>query len=246
MIELLTSPDAWLSLLMLTTLEVVLGIDNIVFLTILTGRLPPEQRLMGRRLGLMGALVTRVVLLFGLSFLAHLEEPLFTLVRPWSGHDLVLVSGGLFLLWKATKEIYENVEHPDAHDEQPQAVSRRGLAAIVVQIALLDVVFSLDSVITAVGVVEQLPIMIAAVLLAVLVMLLFAGPVGDFVQNNPSVRILALSFLVLIGATLIMEGTGQHVPKPYVYSAMGFSILVQTLNLRRDKRLDRRKGAGPT
>ncbi|MCB9684899.1 MAG: TerC family protein [Alphaproteobacteria bacterium] len=238
MIELLTSPDAWLSLVMLTTLEVVLGIDNIVFLTILTGRLPQEQRLLGRRLGLMGALGTRILLLFALSWLAHLDETLFTLWRPWSGHDLVLVSGGLFLLWKATKEIYENVEHPQDEEQAQEAVSRRGLVAIIVQIALLDVVFSLDSVITAVGVVEHLPIMVAAVLLAVMVMMLFAGPVGDFVQNNPSVRILALSFLVLIGATLIMEGTGEHVPKPYVYSAMGFSILVQTLNLRRDKRLE--------
>jgi predicted tellurium resistance membrane protein TerC len=237
MIELLTSPEAWVSLAFLTVMEVVLGIDNIVFLTILTGRLPRDQQLSARRLGLAGALITRVLLLLTLNWLAHLERPLFHLWRDWSGRDLVLLAGGVFLLWKATKEIYENVEHPDSHDEGAKTHSRAGLASIVLQIALLDIVFSIDSVITAVGTAEHIEVMVAAVLLAVGVMMLFAKPVGDFVQDHPSVRILALSFLVLIGVTLVMEGTGAHVEKGYIYSAMAFSFLVQVLNVRRDKKL---------
>jgi predicted tellurium resistance membrane protein TerC len=154
----------------------------------------------------------------------------------------VLVFGGLFLLWKATREIYENVEHPDAHDEVVvNQAGRLGMAAIIGQIMLLDVVFSLDSVITAVGMADHIEVMVVAVILAILVMMLFAGPVGDFVQNNPSVKVLALAFLVLIGATLVMEGTGAHVAKGYVYSAMGFSLLVQMLNLRMDKRARNRR-----
>jgi predicted tellurium resistance membrane protein TerC len=237
MLELVTSPEAWVSLAFLTVMEIVLGIDNIVFITILTGRLPREQQITGRRLGLAGALVTRVLLLLTLNYLAHLEKPLFTLVRAWTGRDLVLVSGGLFLLWKATKEIYENVEHPDQHGAEAGGNAKASLAAVIAQVALLDIVFSIDSVITAVGTAEHIEVMVLAVLAAVVVMLAFAGPVGDFVQNNPSVRILALAFLVLIGVTLIMEGTGAHVEKGYVYTAMGFSLLVQVLNLRRDKRI---------
>jgi predicted tellurium resistance membrane protein TerC len=244
MLELLTSPEAWISFAFLTVMEIVLGIDNIVFLTILTGRLPREQQLLGRRLGLAGALVTRVLLLLMLSWLAHLERELFFFVRAWSGRDLVLVAGGVFLLWKATKEIYENVEHPESHDEGAKTGSKAGLAAIVVQIALLDIVFSIDSVITAVGTAEHVEVMVAAVLVSVAVMMAFARPVGDFVQEHPSVRILALSFLVLIGVTLVMEGTGAHVEKGYVYVAMGFSFLVQVLNVRRDKRLQ--KAVDPT
>lgn len=238
MIELLTSPEAWVSFAFLTVMEVVLGIDNIVFLTILTGRLPREQQLLARRLGLAGALVTRVGLLLTLNWLAHLQAELFFLVRSWTGRDLVLAAGGVFLLWKATKEIYENVEHPDAHgDEVREGASRFGLAWVVLQIAILDIVFSIDSVITAVGTAEHVEVMVAAVMAAVAVMMLFARPVGDFVQDHPSVRILALAFLVLIGVTLIMEGTGAHVEKGYLYSAMAFSFLVQVLNVRRDKRL---------
>ena len=250
MIDLLTDPQAWLSLAILTLMEIVLGIDNIVFITILTGRVPRERQVATRRLGLAGALLTRLALLLTLNWISHLESTLFTLVRPWSGKDLVLVLGGLFLLWKATREIYENVEHP--HDDDQAIVeqaSRLGVAAIVGQIMLLDIVFSLDSVITAVGMADHIEVMVVAVVLAILVMMLFAGPVGDFVQNNPSVKVLALAFLVLIGATLVMEGTGAHVSKGYVYAAMGFSLLVQMLNLRMDKRARNRIGglgdAGP-
>ena len=244
MIELLTSPEAWVSLAFLTLMEIVLGIDNIVFISILTSRLPREQQVSGRRLGLAGALVTRVMLLLTLNFLAHLEDPLFTLVRAWSGKDLVLLSGGLFLLWKATKEIYEHVEHPNEEvQEVGVRASRAGLAAIVAQIAVLDIVFSIDSVITAVGTAQHIEVMVLAVMLAVVVMMIFARPVGDFVHDNPSVKVLALAFLVLIGATLVMEATGAHVSKAYIYSAMAFSLVVQILNLRADKRRKKAHGA---
>lgn len=237
MIELLTDPQAWVSLAVLTLMEIVLGIDNIVFISILTGRLPKEKQLAGRRLGLGAALVSRIVLLLGISWVMRLDEDLFTFVVPWSGKDLVLLLGGLFLLYKATHEIYEQVEHPGDPDVEvgsgPPAVS---MAAIVTQIMLLDVVFSLDSVITAVGMAEHIPVMVVAVLIAVGVMMAFAGPIGDFVEGNPSVRVLALAFLVLIGSMLIMEATGQHVSKGYIYSAMGFSLFVQLLNLRMDRR----------
>ena len=241
MIALLSDPGAWVSLGVLTLMEVVLGIDNIVFLTILVSRLPKDQQTLGRRLGLGGALITRVALLLALNWVAHLEREMFTLVRPWTAKDLVLVAGGIFLLWKATREIYENVERPGGEEEHLRGGDQRfGLFKVVVQISLLDLVFSLDSVITAVGMADHIEVMVVAIILAILAMMLFARPIGEFVQENPSVKVLALSFLVLVGATLVMEGTGQHVPKGYVYSAMGFSLLVQVLNLRRDRR------AGPT
>ncbi|MBX2801452.1 MAG: TerC family protein [Myxococcales bacterium] len=238
MIELLSSPEAWVSLGVLTLMEVVLGIDNIVFITILAARLPEHQQKLGRQLGLAGALVTRVLLLLGINWLIHLEEGLFDAMgRAWSGKDLVLIAGGLFLLWKATREIYSSVEHPEDHEGgTASGKAAATLASVVTQVMLLDIVFSLDSVITAVGMADHVEVMVAAILLAVIVMMVFAGPVGDFVTENPSVRILALAFLVLIGATLIMEGTGTHVEKGYVYSAMGFSLLVQILNLRMDRR----------
>ncbi|HHO53079.1 MAG TPA: TerC family protein, partial [Deltaproteobacteria bacterium] len=185
MIELLTSPEAWVSLAVLTLMEVVLGIDNIVFITILCGRLPRAQQLTGRRLGLAGALFTRVLLLLAINWLAHLSQVLFTVVRPWTGRDLVLLAGGLFLLWKATREIYSNVEHPEDHGEQAKNKKTVTLASVVAQVMLLDIVFSIDSVITAVGMADDVEIMIAAILLAVLIMMLFAAPVGDFVENNP-------------------------------------------------------------
>lgn len=236
MIELLTSPEAWISLAVLTLMEVVLGIDNIVFITILAGRLPPHQQKLGRQLGLAGALITRVLLLLAINWIVHLEETLFTLVVPWSGKDLVLLAGGLFLLWKATREIYESVEIPEGHEPSAARGATVTLTSVITQVMLLDVVFSIDSVITAVGMAEHVEIMVTAILLAVVIMIAFAGPVGDFVQNNPSVKVLALAFLVLIGATLIMEATGQHVEKGYIYSAMGFSLVVQILNLRMDRR----------
>ena len=236
MIELLTSPDAWLSLAALTLMEIILGIDNIVFITIVCGRLPADRQLAARRAGLAVALLSRVALLLAITWVIQLTEPLFTLYREWSGKDLILFSGGVFLLYKATKEIYVNVERPDLHEPAPDHFGREGapvsVSGILLQVVILDIVFSLDSVITAVGMVDDVEIMIVAVLLAVGVMMLFAGPIGDFVQKHPSVKILALAFLVLIGVTLIAEGTGAHVSKGYIYSAMCFSLVVELLNLR--------------
>jgi predicted tellurium resistance membrane protein TerC len=242
MLELLASPDAWVSLAVLTAMEIVLGIDNIVFITILCGRLPADQQLRARRLGIAAALISRLILLMGIAWVIRLTEPLFHLVRDWSGKDLILMGGGLFLLWKATHEIYVNVEHPDGHTPADpstagaKAAAKASLGSILGQIVLVDVVFSLDSVITAVGMAEHIAVMVTAVLISVGVMLAFAGPIGDFVQKHSSVRILALAFLVLIGSMLIMEGTGQHVSKGYIYFAMGFSLLIELLNLRRRTR----------
>ncbi len=246
MIEIFSQPEAWVSLLVLTAMEIVLGIDNIVFISILCGRLPAELQLNARRLGLAVALVARVALLLAISWVLRLTDPLFTLVREWSGKDLILAGGGLFLLYKATHEIYINVERPEEHhapEVGQEAVpldargTRRLYLAIMFQVMLLDVVFSLDSVITAVGMAEHVPVMVAAVLAAVIVMMIFAGPIGDFIQRHPSIRVLALAFLVLIGVMLLLEGTGQHVAKGYIYSAMGFSLFVQTLNLRMHARM---------
>ncbi|MBI5489296.1 MAG: TerC family protein [Deltaproteobacteria bacterium] len=237
MIGLITSPEAWISLGVLTLLEIVLGIDNIVFISILTGRLPKEKRLRARRLGLAVAMISRLGLLLTISWVMKLDQPLFHVWVDWSGKDLILLGGGFFLLYKATHEIYENIEHPLEIGEQvgsdraPKV--RAAVASVVFQIMILDVVFSLDSVITAVGMARHIPVMMAAVVLAVIVMMIFAGPVGDFVQDNPSVRILALAFLVLIGSMLLMEATGQHVSKGYIYAAMGFSLFVQLLVMRR-------------
>ena len=248
MMELLSSPDAWISFTVLTVMEVILGIDNIVFITILCGRLPAEQQRGARRLGLAVALVTRIVLLLGITWVMRLTDPLFTFVQEWSGKDLILFGGGLFLLAKATHEIYENVERPDEHQahaaapgmaESRAAGGRRLYASIMLQVMVLDVVFSLDSVITAVGMAEHVPVMVAAVVTAVVAMMIFAGPIGDFIQRHPSIRLLALAFLVLIGVMLIAEGTGQHVSKGYIYSAMGFSLCVQLLNVRMTSRLGR-------
>jgi predicted tellurium resistance membrane protein TerC len=245
MIELLSDPETWVSLLVLSVMEIVLGIDNIVFITILCGRLPKEKQLGARRLGLFVALFARLALLSAISWVMRLQDPLFTIVRPFSGKDLILVGGGLFLLYKATHEIFVNVEHPGQNkdeveheaDESTANAKRAGRSsyfAIIAQVMVLDIVFSLDSVITAVGMAKHIPVMIAAMLIAVVVMMIFAGPVGDFIEKHPSVRVLALAFLVLIGVMLIAEGTGAHVSKGYVYSAMGFSLFVQILNLRLD------------
>lgn len=242
MIEILSDPQAWVSLLVLTAMEIVLGIDNIIFITILCGRLPKEQQTSARRLGLAAALITRILLLLSISWVMRLTEPLFTVVIEWSGKDLILLFGGLFLLYKATVEIHENVNNPDGHaggDEKgPDKAASYGM--IIGQIMLLDVVFSLDSVITAVGMAQHIPVMVTAVLIAVGVMMAFAGPIGDFVQRHASIRVLALSFLVMIGVMLIMESTGVHVPKGYIYSAMGFSLLVEMLNMRMRKRMRHR------
>jgi len=242
MLELLADPQAWISLLILSAMEIVLGIDNIVFISILCSKLPPEQQAKGRRLGLAAALLSRLALLGAISWVMQLTQPLFTLVREWSGKDLILALGGVFLLYKATHEIYENVEQPEDHHAPGGGTKVRGGAtflSIVLQVLVLDVVFSLDSVITAVGMAEHIPVMVAAMLIAVLVMVAFAAPIGDFILKRPSVRILALSFLVLIAIGLIMEGTGTHFPKGYIYSSMAFSLGIELLHLRMRSRTKR-------
>jgi predicted tellurium resistance membrane protein TerC len=233
--DLLSSPDAWIGLVTLTVLEIVLGIDNVIFLSILAQKLPAEQQGKARQLGLMLALGMRILLLLSLSWVMRLTSPLFTVpgvpkaYGEISGRDLILLLGGLFLIAKSVREIHEKLEGQEGH------VSRRvapSFAAVLIQIMLLDVVFSLDSVITAVGMVDDIPVMIAAVIIAVLFMLVFAKAVGDFVAKHPTVKILALSFLVLIGVNLVAEGAGQHIPKGYTYFAMAFAFLVEMLNLR--------------
>jgi predicted tellurium resistance membrane protein TerC len=225
-----TRLDGWISLLTLTALEVVLGIDNIVFLSIMTGKLPPERQPFARRLGLSLALVMRVLLLLTMTWLVTLQATLFTVFgEPFSGRDLILIAGGLFLVGKATHEIFDKME---VDHTQPQRPVRISFAAVVVQIVLLDLVFSIDSVITAVGMARALSIMVAAVVIAVVVMLIFAGPISAFVERHPSVKILALSFLILIGVVLVADGMGQHIPRGYVYFAMAFSLGVELLNLR--------------
>ena len=228
----LTSPEAWIALVTLTVLEIVLGIDNIVFISILAGKLPARDQQRARRLGLTLAMFTRILLLLSITWVMRLTAPLFTLVgRAFSGRDLILLVGGLFLLWKSTREIHDSLEGP----EQNGALQGKGVATfggVLVQIALLDIVFSLDSVITAVGMARHVGVMIAAIVAAVGVMLLAAGAISSFVHRHPTVKMLALSFLLLIGVTLVAEGLGQHVSKGYVYFAMGFSLLVEILNQR--------------
>lgn len=260
MLELLSQPETYVMLATLAGLEIVLGIDNIVFITILCGRLPAEKQPMARRLGLGLALVSRLGLLFTLGWIMGLKEPWFTLFgHGLSGRDLILLVGGLFLVGKSAHEIFHEVEHPGEGQEEHAghgehggqggeakggapgagaraAVGTRQFGSILVQIMFLDIVFSLDSVITAVGMVPHVSIMAAAMILAVIVMIVFAGPVGDFVQRHASVRILALAFLVLIGVLLLAEGFGQHVPRGYVYFSMGFALFVELVNLRRQAR----------
>jgi predicted tellurium resistance membrane protein TerC len=229
MADLLTA-DALVSLVTLSALEIVLGIDNVVFIAILTGRLPEAQRALARRVGMALALGMRVGLLFAISWLMGLTRPLFAVLgHDVSGRDLILILGGLFLLFKATWEIYDKLE-VDHH--AAGAGGRSTLALVLVQIILLDIVFSLDSVITAVGMANQLPVMITAMVIAMVVMLASMSAVGGFVERHPSVKILALSFLILIGVMLIVEGMGQHVSKGYIYFAMAFSLLVELLNMR--------------
>jgi predicted tellurium resistance membrane protein TerC len=229
--EWLTDPEAWIALLTLTALEIVLGIDNIVFISILVGRLPEKQRQRGRVLGLGFAMITRIGLLFSIAWLMTLEEPLFTFVgREISGRDLILIAGGLFLLWKSVHEIHGSLEGEE--DEHVPALAASSFAAIIAQIAIIDIVFSLDSVITAVGMVDHLAVMVLAIVAAVGVMMFAAKPIGDFVDNHPTVKMLALSFLTLVGVALIAEGWHYHIPKGYIYFAMAFSVGVEMLNLR--------------
>jgi predicted tellurium resistance membrane protein TerC len=223
-------PTALIALLTLTALEIVLGIDNVVFISILAGKLPHEQSARARRIGLLAALGTRVLLLLSISWVIGLTEPLFNVLgRDVSGRDLILVVGGLFLLAKSTREIHERLEGSEEHGRPKAAVS---FASVIVQIALLDIIFSLDSVITAVGMANQLWVMITAVIIAVMIMLLASGSISDFVNRHPTVKMLALSFLLLIGFSLIVEALHFDIPKGYIYFAMGFSVFVEMLNLR--------------
>ncbi len=234
MFEWLTSPQAWVALVTLTALEIVLGIDNIIFISILVGRLPENQRNFARRMGLSLAMLTRLGLLFSISWVMGLTQPWFTVLdKVVSGRDVVLIGGGLFLLAKATHEIHNSLEGAGNPTREIIAAS---MGAVLIQIAVLDIVFSLDSVITAVGLVEHLTLMAIAIILAVLVMLVAAKSIGDFVEAHPTIKILALSFLILVGLALILEGFGIHIPKGYIYFAMAFSVSVEFINLRMRKK----------
>jgi predicted tellurium resistance membrane protein TerC len=222
--------DNLIALLTLTVLEVVLGVDNVIFISILAGKLPEAQQARARRVGLMAAMVMRILLLFSLAWIVRLTEPLFTVLgRGISGRDIILLGGGLFLLAKATLEIHEKLEGVEGQRSAKVAPS---FGAVIFQIMLLDIVFSLDSVITAVGMADEISVMVVAVVLAVAIMMLSAGSVSDFVQRHPTVKVLALSFLLLIGMSLVGEGLGHHIPKGYIYFAMAFSVFVEMINLR--------------
>ena len=226
----LTDPEIWVALVTLTSLEIVLGIDNIIIISILAGKLPAEQQARARTVGLAVAMLSRIALLFSLAWVMQLTTPWFNVFdRDISGRDLILIVGGLFLLAKSTHEIHEKVE---GHDEHGATRVPASFGAVIVQILILDLVFSLDSVITAVGMADEIAIMVAAVVIAVGFMMVFARAVGDFVHRHPTVKMLALSFLLMIGLSLVAEGFGQHIPKGYIYFAMAFSIFVEMLNLR--------------
>jgi predicted tellurium resistance membrane protein TerC len=234
--EWLADPQAWIAFLTLLALEVVLGIDNIIFISILAGKLPAERQARARYIGLSLALIIRVLLLFSLSWVIGLTAPLFTVFnQAISGRDIILIAGGLFLLGKATFEIHENLEGQEGH---ASAKVKASFVSVIIQIILLDAVFSLDSVITAIGMVEDVQLMISAVVVAIGFMMFFAAPVGAFVSRHPTVKMLALSFLLLIGMTLIVEAFDVHIPKGYIYFAMGFSVFVELLNLRLRRKSD--------
>ena len=231
--EWIFDPQAWIAFATLLALEIVLGIDNIVFISILAGKLPPSQQAKARYVGLGLAMVMRIILLFSISWVIGLTAPLFTVFQQEiSGRDIILLVGGLFLIAKSTHEIHQRLEGDEAHASAAAAAT---FSSVIIQILLLDIVFSLDSVITAVGMVNDISIMISAVVIAVIFMMAFAGPIGRFVERHPTVKMLALSFLLLIGMTLIAEGFDQHLPKGYIYSAMAFSVFVEILNLKAKK-----------
>ena len=235
--EWLSDPQAWIALVTLTALEIVLGVDNIIFISILVGRLPEAQRQRARVLGLGFAMFTRIALLLSLAWVMTLTEPLVSIGRDISGRDLILIGGGLFLLWKSVHEIHNSLE--GEADEHTAAAVRASFATVIVQIAILDIIFSLDSVITAVGMVDEVPIMVLAIVIAVGVMMFAAKPIGEFVDRHPTIKMLALSFLILVGMALVAEGWGYPIPKGYIYFAMAFSVVVEMLNIRvRAKRQD--------
>ncbi len=234
MMDLLTSPEAWIAFATLTALELVLGIDNIIFISILVDKLPKAQQEMARRVGLFMAMFMRIALLLVLAWIVGLVEPLFTVLgQAISGRDLILILGGLFLVWKSTTEIHGSMEGEEGHAANAVKAT---LAAVLLQIMIIDLVFSLDSIITAVGMVDDVRVMIAAVISSVALMMVFAGPIGRFVSAHPTIKVLALSFLVVVGVVLIAEGFDHHVPKGYVYFAMAFSLGVEMLNIRMRKR----------
>ena len=244
--ELLTDPNTWIAFFMLAALEIVLGIDNIIFISILVGRLPPEKRDLGRRLGLLFAMVSRIALLFSLAWVMKLTAPLLTVLgQEISGRDLILLGGGLFLLYKASHEIFMEVEAQESHDSPSDVTTDKTGAKLfwgtIAQIGVVDIVFSLDSVITAVGMVDHIGVMVAAVIASVAVMMFAAKPIGEFVDRHPSIKVLALAFLTMVGTLLVAEAFDVHVPKAYVYVAMLFSLAVEALNIRaRTKRQARR------
>jgi predicted tellurium resistance membrane protein TerC len=238
MFDWLADPNAWIALATLTGLEIVLGVDNIIFISILVGRLPEAQRNLARRLGLLLAMGTRILLLMSLAWIMKLTAPLFAVMgQEISGRDLILIFGGLFLLWKSVHEIHASLENSadGGHNSGAKAV----FGAVLVQIAVIDIVFSLDSVITAVGLVDQLSVMVLAILISVGVMMFAAKSIGEFVDANPTIKMLALSFLVLVGVTLIAEGFDSHIPKGYIYFAMAFSVVVEMINIRLRKRMSK-------
>jgi predicted tellurium resistance membrane protein TerC len=247
-LQLVSDPNAWIAFLTLSALEIILGIDNIIFISVIANRLPIEIREKVRRFGLIFALLTRILLLLSLSWVMGLTNPLFHFQdHAVSGRDMILLLGGFFLIWKASKEIYTEVEVGEDEDDASHANStktHKSLATLfigsVVQIGLLDIIFSLDSVITAVGMVDQIGVMIAAVLASVFIMLIAAKPIGDFVHRHPSIKVLALSFLTVVGVVLIAEGMGVHIPKGYIYVAMAFSLTVELLNIRSREKKKRR------
>jgi predicted tellurium resistance membrane protein TerC len=228
--ELLSDPNVWIAFATLTLLELVLGIDNIIFISILAGKLPPDQQPRARFIGLSLALIMRVLLLFSLSWVMGLTAPLFAVLgHEISGRDLILILGGLFLIGKSTHEIHGSLEGAEGHAVKKVYAS---FGAVIVQIGILDIVFSLDSVITAIGMVNQVPVMVAAVVVSIIAMMLFAGSIGAFVQRHPTIKMLALAFLLLIGFTLVVEGLEMHIPKGYIYFAMAFSVFVEFLNMK--------------
>ncbi len=234
--HLISDPQIWLAFLTLTSLEIVLGIDNIIFIAILAGRLPPHQQQRGRTLGLLMAMLTRILLLFSITLIMRLTAPIFTVLgNEISGRDIILIVGGLFLLAKSTHEIHVSLEGVPSHETHGEPKRQVSFTSVIVQIMLLDIVFSIDSVITAIGLADELAVMVAAIVVAVLVMILLAGKISAFVEGHPTIKILALSFLLMVGVALVADGLDVHIPKGYIYFAMAFSVFVEMLNLRMRK-----------
>ena len=236
--DIFLSLDAWVALLTLSLLEIVLGIDNIIFISIVSGKLPQEQQAKARNLGLALALITRVALLFAITWIIGFTKPLIEFASwSFSGRDLILLAGGLFLIAKSTSEIHHKMDEEHTDEISKTAKKKLSMGMAIAQIIALDIVFSFDSILTAIGMTQEITIMIIAVIISMVIMMIFAGRISSFINKNPSLQILALAFLILIGFMLVLEGCGQHVPKGYIYSAVAFSLVVEVLNMRRRKRL---------